>query len=196
MPATISACFRAIKAERMLQYRGIYWLRYQCIRGILMNHFSKECKIYGSKFLSAKKIAIFFLVKNRFLSRFMRKRKIFRLKLKLTNLQFDRRANYPIFPGYYIFSLNNKCNWIVTQLFKSKKSGSPPHHCIAKIKSNLGRKTVRCLYRKRRIEKSRSFWRACSCFRKFRFDEKLIAQSNSDELENHYYLSCVKLNNF
>lgn len=155
LPGIISACFQTAKAEGCCNTGDLLITISMYSWNSDESFFERKRFIAGTKFLSAK-IVIFPISREKqiFISIY-REKKNFPFKINFP-IYIDRRArtNYPIFPDYYIFSLNNKCNWIVMQLFKSKKSGSPSHHCIAKIKSNLGRKTVRCLYRKQQIEKS------------------------------------------
>lgn len=154
LPGVISACFQVAKAEECCNTGDLLITISMYSRNSDESFFERKRFIAGTEFLSAM-IAIFPISREKqiFISIYKEK-KNFPFKISLP-IYIDRRApaNYPIFPDHYIFSLNNKRNWIVMQLFKSKKSGSSSHHCIAKIKSNLGRKTVRCLYRKRQIAK-------------------------------------------
>lgn len=177
MPGIISACFQVAKAEECCNTGDLLITISMYSRNSDESFFERKRFIAGAEFLSAK-IAIFPISREKqIFTSIYKEKKNFPFKISFPIYIELRRAptNYPIFPDHYIFSLNNKRNWIVMQLFKSKKSGSPSHHCIAKIKSNLGRKTVRCLYRKRQIEKSCSFQRTCSCIPKFRLNRKLIA---------------------
>lgn len=136
LPGIISACFQAAKAEGCCNTGDLLITISMYSWNSDESFFERKRFIAGTKFLSAK-IVIFPISREKqiFISIY-REKKNFPFKINLP-IYIDRRArtNYPIFPDYYIFSLNNKCNWIVMQLFKSKKSGSPSLHRKDKIES-------------------------------------------------------------